>query len=147
MGDKELENRKRCLKCKYYGCNTCPLMADGDVFTIDICVLDIIREKNWDENSPEMFMFKNKPVFFMSYISFLRKEKLPNVGNKVLTLHGGFGSFGSRILYVSSIDDRYIELADYIVDDTNDDEWEECDYYLSNIDEWYKDLFVFDDNN
>ena len=117
-------------------------------------ILSIVKENNWDENSPEMFMFQNNPILFMSYISFLRKDILPKVGDKVLTLRGGFGSFESRTLYVSGITDKYIELADFIIDETetdDDDEynelWDECEYYLSNIEKWYKDLFIFDDNN
>ena len=117
-------------------------------------VLNIIKENNWDENSPEMFMFSNNPILFISYISFLRKDILPKVGDKVLTLRGGFGSFESRILYVSEITDKYIELADFIIDESeivDEDEYyelcNECEYYLSEIEKWYTELFRSDDNN
>lgn len=141
MTDKELQNRKRCLKCKYYGRNVCPLMANGDVFNLDVCILDIINKKNWNENSPEMFMFRNNPTLLLSYLSFLRKDKLPKTGDKVITLRSGFNGYGGNIRYVSRITDKYIE----IVYANFDDETNKC--CLSKIDTWYKDLFIFDDNN
>lgn len=139
MTDKEYQNRKRCLKCKYYGMNVCPLMVSGYVINLDVCILDIINKKNWNENSPEIFMFRNNPTLLLSYLSFLRKDKLPKIGDKVITLRSGFNGYGGDIRYVSGITDKYIEIV--IVDDETDD----C--YLSNIDTWYKDLFIFDDNN
>lgn len=141
MTDKEYQNRKRCLQCKYYGRNVCQLMMDGDVFNLDVCILDIINKKNWDENSPEIFMFKNSPKLLLSYLSFLRKDKLPKIGDKVITLHSGFDGYGGDIRYVSGITDKYIEIVYGDFDEDTDD----C--CLSDIDTWYKDLFIFDDNN
>ena len=141
MTDKESQNRKRCLQCKHYGMNVCPLMMDGDVFNLDICILDVVSKKNWEENSPEIFMFINSPKLLLSYLSFLRKDKLPKIGDKVITLRSGFDGYGGDIRYVSGITDKYIEIVHSDFDDKTDD----C--CLSNIDTWYKDLFVFDDNN
>ena len=141
MTDKESQNRKRCLQCGHYGMNVCPLMVDGDVFDLDVCILDIAKQKNWNEDSPEIFMFRNNPRIFMSYLSFLRKDKLPKVGDKVITLRAGFEGYGGDIRFVSGITDKYIEITcgDFY------DETDDC--CLSDIDTWYKDLFVFDDNN
>lgn len=136
MEDRELQNRKRCLQCEHYGMNVCPLMANGDVFNLDICILDVVKKKNWNDNSPEMFMFKNNPTLFLKYLSFLRKDKLPNIGDKVITLRSGFGGWGGNIRFISDVNDEYIELQD-----SNDSK------FISYINVWHNDLFVFDENN
>lgn len=139
MTDKEKQNRHRCLECEHYSSNACPLMANRDVYTLDICILDIISKKDWAENSPEMFMFKHNPTLMLSYLSFNRRSKLPKIGDKVITLRPGFGGFGGKTLYVVDLVDTYIELVR--------DPSTTGSSYLSDINEWYKDLFVLDDNN
>lgn len=147
-------DEEKCFGCQYCTkINRCVLMLDKNISNIDICIMDIVREKKWETKTLETFVLQNNPKLFLSYLSFLRKDKLPKVGDKVVTLRAGFGSFDSRILYVSGITDKHIELEDFIIDETeiDDDEynelWDECEYYLSDINLWYKDLFVFDENN
>lgn len=139
MTNKEQQNRRRCLKCKHYRSNVCPLMANGDVFNLDTCILDTLSKKDWAEDSPEMFMFKHNSTLMLSYLSFHRKDKLPKIGDKVITLHSGFGGFGGSIQYVVGLTDTCIQLAkDSSATDASS---------ISDISEWYRDLFVLDDNN
>lgn len=137
MDEKRKQNRLRCLRCGQYGCNVCSLMADADVFEIDICILDVLKNKPWKEDSAEIFMFKNSPITFLKYLSFLRQDKIPQIGNKVITLRGGYGGYGGNIRYVTRITDQYIELTDNRKQHT----------YSCFKDKWHQDLFVLDNHN
>lgn len=136
MTEQERKNRLRCLKCSYYGMNRCPLMVDGDVFRLDICILDVLKKKNFKEDGPEIYMFNNSPTLFLSYLSFLRKDKLPEIGAKVITLRPGFSGPAGVIRTVNDISDRYIELKN-----------ESGSISISEKNVWYKDFFVLDTNN
>ena len=107
------ENRKRCLQCKYYGHNVCPLMADADVFKINKCILEYDAIKSIRENSLDHFVFYNNPVEYLSYLGYVDKESYPEPGQMVLTLTGGFGTYYSgRFLNVDSEDEYQIFLTD-----------------------------------
>jgi hypothetical protein len=129
--ERRTKNRKRCLNCKYYGCNVCPLMANGDVFQIDNCILENEQVKHLKEGTAEWFMFKYNPHLFLGYLNFQRKDKLPKVGSKVVTLRSGFGGYAGVTRYVKKITEKYIELVDH----------DEEGIYISNIDKWYNDFF------
>ena len=58
---RELKNRQRCLQCKYYSRNSCPLMAEADVFKINKCILEYDVIKSLTENSLDHFVFYNNP--------------------------------------------------------------------------------------
>lgn len=88
----KLSNRKRCLKCQYYGRNVCPLMAGADTFKIDKCILEYDTIKDIKENSLDYFVFYNNPVEYLSYLGFKEKDNYPVPGQKVLTLTAGFSS-------------------------------------------------------
>ena len=70
MNAQRLKNRERCLRCRVYGTNVCPLMANADVFELDVCILEIVSAKNWDSNSPEFFMNCHHPITLLKYLSF-----------------------------------------------------------------------------
>lgn len=109
----KIENRQRCLKCKYYGRNVCPLMAGADVFQIDKCILDYKAIKSIKENSLDSFIFYSNPAEYLSYLSFKDKEHYPKVGSTVLTLTGGFSSvYSGKFLTVDSEDNIQIFLHD-----------------------------------
>ena len=135
--------RQKCLKCPHSGFG-CIKMASADFEDIDVCVLDIIKTKGWDEDSPEMFMFKHSPDTFLKYLSFKRKDKLPKVGDKVITLHAGFSGPKGVLRYVVAIKDKYIELSNIFFDG---EEPEDCRISISYIERWYEGLFVLDENN
>lgn len=132
--EQRFENRVRCLACKYYGMNVCPLMMKTDVFEIDNCILDLSEVKDLKEGSPEWFMFNNNPVMFLRYINFINKENLPEIGTKVFTLRAGFGGIGGDIRYVTGIRDGYIRLS-------HNKDSEEYGVGLSEINSWYNDFF------
>ena len=70
----EFENRQRCLRCKYYSRNVCPLMAEADVFKINKCILEYDEIKSIKENSLDNFVFYNNPIEYLSYLGFKDKE-------------------------------------------------------------------------
>lgn len=49
-----------------------------------------MRTKQINEDTAEWFMFIYNPILFLRYLNYQRKEKLPYVGNKVVTLRSGF---------------------------------------------------------
>ena len=126
--EKRLQNRKRCLNCEHYGLNTCPLFANADVFAIDKCILEYDEVKNIKKDSIEEFVFWNSPT---TYLQFLGKGKSLNVGDKVITLRGGFGSFDSgKFLTITDLeDDKYYFATDGKYD------------YCINKDKWYAQVF------
>lgn len=131
--EKRYENRKRCLACKYYGMNACPLMGDADVFQIDNCILEHHMVKRLEEGSAEWFMFYSNPTLFLMYINYKRKDKLPSIGSKVVTLRNGFNGWAGVTRYIKSIDERYIVLTA-----TSNGEGQES---LSSVEKWYNDFF------
>lgn len=50
-------NRKRCLKCGYYGGNVCPLMGGADVFQIEKCILEYKDIKSLKDGTLDYFVF------------------------------------------------------------------------------------------
>lgn len=127
---KKNENRKRCLECSEYSCNGCSLMCNANVFQIDDCILDNSSVKEIKEGTPEWFMFKYDPTLFLKYLNYQRKERLPDVGTKVVTLRAGFGGWSGDIRCIKEIDEKYITLSD--------DNGKE---YMSDIKTWYGDFF------
>ena len=86
------ENRRRCIQCKYYGRNVCPLMADADVFQIEKCILEYEEIKSLREGTLDHFVFWRNPIEYLSYLGYKDKDNCPVVGETVLTLTGGFSS-------------------------------------------------------
>lgn len=129
----KLSNRKRCLKCQYYGCNVCPLMAGADTFKIDKCILEYDTIKDIKENSLDYFVFYNNPVEYLSYLGFKEKDNYPVPGQKVLTLTAGFSSsYSGKFVQVDSEDEVQIFLSDA-----------NGEYAVSKT-EWWKKLFKLD---
>ena len=129
----ELENRQRCLQCKYYSRNICPLMAEADVFKINKCILEYDEIKSIKENSLDNFVFYNNPIEYLSYLGFKDKENYPKPNSIVLTLTGGFRSHHSgKIIRVDSEDDIQIFLSDSV------------GKYCVAKSEWWKKLFKLD---
>jgi hypothetical protein len=108
-------------------------MSDADVFKIDNCILDNPKVKELKEGSAEWFMFIKNPVLFLRYINYQRKDKLPNIGSRVVTLRSGFGGWHGVTRYIKSIDEKYITLTA-----TTNGEGQE---YISCIETWYDDFF------
>jgi hypothetical protein len=131
--ERKYKNRKRCLECKHYGMNVCPLMCDADVFQIDNCILEDLRIKKIEENTAEWFMFTHNPVLFLKYLNFQRKDKLPNIGSKIVTLRSGFGGWSGMIRYIRDIDEKYITLTNMKEGGSQE--------YISSIKTWYNDFF------
>ena len=131
--EKRYENRKRCLACDKYGINECPLMCYADVFQIDNCILEHQMVKQLKEGSPEWFMFTNNPISFLCYINYTRKDYLPPVGAKVVTLRSGFGGSAGMTRYIKSIDEKYFTL-------TNNPRGEGQEY-ITPIETWYNYFF------
>lgn len=142
MTEQQGINRKRCLSCPYYGMNRCPLMLDGDVFNLDICVLEIVNKKEYPSDGPEMFMFQSAPQTFLSYLTFMRRNILPEVGTKVLTLHAGFSGYAGVIRTVTEIKEIGANNDKVIIVKSPKGEKS-----LSYCNEWYKDFFALDKNN
>ena len=82
----KIENRQRCLKCKYYGRNVCPLMAGADVFQIDKCILDYKAIKSIEDmilsNYYNVVNLKNYSKFLdeaeHEYVDSIKTEKYLN---------------------------------------------------------------------
>ena len=109
MGDR-LQNRKRCLTCKNYSMNRCPLFANADVGAIDKCILEYDEVKNIQKDSIEEFIFYNDPI---TYLKFIGKGKSLEVGDRVMTLAGGFGSlYPGKFLTVTGCSDDYYWLKE-----------------------------------
>ena len=136
MEDKKLTNRKRCLGCKYYGINVCPLMLDCDVFLIDTCPLDMDFFKNIKPGSFEEFILFNDPKLYYIYLMINRRNRLPKVGAKVLTLTNGFGFHtGGQILEVSSIEGINIFLTDTIKNKR----------FCVSTEDWFQKIFILEE--
>lgn len=113
MSVDEIKNRKRCLQCKHYGMNVCPLMADADVFKIDKCILEYDKIKSIKEGTLDWFVFLSNPKLYLSYIGYMDKENYPKIGETVLTLTSGFSSrYSGKFLHVASEDSIQIFLED-----------------------------------
>lgn len=109
----ELENKKRCLQCKYCQINTCFLLANANISKINKCILECEEIKSIQENSLDHFIFYNNPMEYLSYLGYKDKENYPKPGQTVITLTGGFGSYNyGKILTVHSEDDIQIFLSD-----------------------------------
>lgn len=126
----KLENRKRCLQCRYYSSNVCPLMAGADVFQIDKCILEYEKIKAIQEESLDSFIFYNNSREYLSYLGYREKENYPKVGQTVLTLTSGFSSYYSgKFIKVDSEDDIQLFLSDSV------------GKYCVGKDEWWEKLF------
>ena len=126
----KLENRKRCLQCRYYSSNVCPLMAGADVFLIDKCILEYEEIKTIQEDSLDNFIFYNNPREYLSYLGYKEKENYPKEGQTVLALTSGFNSrYSGKFIKVDSEDDKQLFLSDSV-----------GKYCVSKA-EWWKELF------
>lgn len=111
--NKGLENRKRCLQCKYYGCNMCPLLANADVFKIDKCILEYDVIKSIRPGTLDHFLFRRNAIEYLSYLGWRDKENYPKIGEKVITLTSGFSSvYPGKFLVVVSEDSHQLFLED-----------------------------------
>lgn len=112
--DKLIENRKRCLNCKYYGRNVCSFL-NADVFNIDKCILDNENVKNLKEGSPEWFMFQNNILLYLKYLNYKRRDILPKKNTKVVTLVSGFCGYAGCIRYIVDVnyEKKYFVLTDF----------------------------------
>jgi hypothetical protein len=128
--EKRYENRRRCLACKHYGCNVCPLMGDADVFQIDNCILDNPKVKELKKGTAEWFMSIYSPALFLMYLNYQRKDNFPKIGRKVVTLRSGFSGYAGVIRRIENIDEKYITLVNG-----------EGRKSLSHIETWYNDFF------
>lgn len=127
---ERIDNRKRCLKCKYYRANTCPLLADADVFKIDKCILEYETIKAIKDDSLDAFIFYGNPIEYLQYLGYKEKENYPKQGDVVLTLTSGFhSSHSGKFITVNSEDDNQIFLSDNV-----------GQYCVSKA-EWWKKLF------
>lgn len=129
MGDR-LQNRKRCLTCKFYSMNRCPMLAEADVGAIDKCILEYDAVKSIQSNSMEEFVFYNYPIIFLQWSN---KGKSLEVGDRVITLRGGFGtSYPGKFLTVTHFDNYQYFFTDgkgnYCV---QKDEWNMSVFKLS----------------
>lgn len=123
-------DRKKCLRCKYYDANICPLMAGADTFQIDKCILEYEEIKNIKEDSLDGFVFYSTPITYLSYLGYKEKENYPQAGQTVLTLTGGFGSrYPGKFIKVDFEDDSQI----YLIDDDGK--------YCVSKDKWWEKLF------
>ena len=110
---QELKNRKRCLACKYYGCNVCPRLADADTFQIDKCIIDYDTIKLIAPGSLDEFIFERNPKEYLSFLGYKEKENYPKVGQLCITLKSGFSSTHSgKFVRVIKEDDIQIFLED-----------------------------------
>lgn len=124
------ENRKRCLGCKFYGRNVCPLMGGADVFQIEKCILEYEEIKSLKEETLDSFVFWRNPLEYLSYLGYRDKENYPVSGETVLTLTGGFSNVNpGKFIHVDSEDDTMLYLSDKIGS------------YCVAKDEWWKRLF------
>lgn len=127
-----MENRHRCYKCNFYSRNICQILFDCDIGEIDNCILEnqYIKSLISDIDSPEYFMFKNDPKIFLCYLNYKRRNNIPKVGTKVVTMRSGFGGYEGCIRTISEIDEKCI----YLIDSKNNK-------YVSLIDKWYMDFW------
>lgn len=136
---RRIENRKRCLQCKYYGHNVCPLLANADVFGIYKCILEYDAIKEIKENSLDSFIFSSNPKEYLSYLGYKEQENYPKPGDTVLALTGGFNSSDSgKFLYVNSENDIQIFLSE---------EPDDTEKYCVSKAEWWKKLFKIEPIN
>lgn len=129
----KLANRKRCLECKYYSHNECPLMVGADTFQIEKCILEFDAIKAIEEDTLDHFVFFSNPRLYLAYLGFKDKENYPKVGQKVLTLTGGFHtSYSGKFITVIGEDDIQLFLTDGIYE------------FCVVKDGWWKQLFIIE---
>ena len=125
--NKKIQNRKRCIACKYYSRNRCPMFIEADVGSIDKCILEYDDVKNIKLNSLEEFIFYNYPTVFLQWMG---KSKSLEIGDNVITLRSGFGSHCSgKFLTITDISDN-----EYFAKDGEHN-------YAINKNNWYMDVF------
>lgn len=130
---------EKCAECKYSVCRgtQCGFISLENLAEHGVCVPDIIKRKCSFASDAERFIINDAPRdLVLQYLSFLRKEELPNIGDKVLTLRSGFGGSCFVIRKVSDIKEGYIWLTKENGEGS----------YISDITVWYKELFVLDNN-
>ena len=140
--EQKMQNRKRCIACKYYGVNRCPLLADASVSEIDKCILEYDSIKSIKSGSLDEFIYYNLTTskHYLSYLGWKDKENYPKVGETVATLRNGFGSlYSGKFLKVIEENDVQLFLCDL------HSSGEERQYGVTKED-WYKSLFKIHDS-
>lgn len=141
MTDKYVENRKRCIACKYYGCNVCPLMADASTGCIDRCILDYDIIKAIQPRSLDEFIFHKNSIEYLQYIGKKDADNYPKKGELCLTLTAGFSSaYSGKFVQVIDEDDIQIFLTDA---DVGEGARKDAKYCVEKKD-WYMRLFRCD---
>lgn len=121
-------NCERCLKCSHRSAYGCEMLAQTDVENINKCILEYPEIKSIQEDTLDHFIFYNNPVEYLSYIGSKDEDGL-QVGDRVITLRGGFGTcLTGKQLEVIDVDDVQFTLKDrkgdlYCV--------ETCNWFLS----------------
>lgn len=103
--------------------------------------------------SAEEYIKEHEPNTYIRYLNYCRKDCIPKPGTIVKTLKGGFGSIDAGIIFVIyDVNERYITLA-YPNWEDELDEWdiedginEPQDCYLSDVDKWWEELQILEEN-
>ena len=83
----------------------------------------------------EDFIKQYHQEVYEEYERYLRRNNPPKIGSMVKTLKAGFGGMGGQELEVIGITEKWIRLSDGV------------DTYVSDINEWWKELKILSELN
>ena len=120
----------KCNECEHCKYRLCYLFAKRYVDEIDKCILDYDELKTIKKDSFEMFVLMNNPILLLQFIG---KNKVINVGDRVVSLRGGFGTLDTgKLMTVIDVHDACYDL------------WDGRHEYSIKKEEWWMEVFKID---
>ena len=83
----------------------------------------------------EDFIKQYHQEVYEEYERYLRRNNPPKIGSMVKTLKAGFGGMGGQELEVTDIDNKWVKLSNGV------------DKYISDINDWWKELQILSEPN
>lgn len=124
-------------ECEYWHYFRCTLLDAADPLELEIC----LKSELLTEDSLQTFMVERHPMDVLSWQSWRRRDKVPQPGDHVFTLTGGFSTtHPGKILKVGEVTDVMIFLE-------NDGHSIGGNGYGVERAEWWRKLFVLPDGN
>lgn len=122
---------EKCKNCRFNNGIGCSAYLNANSSFIKNCLFkDIdLSKKNLTDDE---FLIKYEPLSYIKLSNYRRKNKIPQPGDKVITLRAGFSGLGGDIRIVKKIDDKYIKITRLNGENES----------LVNRDNWFTDIVI-----